>query len=78
MGRRHRRIDKCTIGHKTHQDRHMRLVPIVTGVYLSVSCAQCYPCLSFCVLCPFVHVFIFLCLESNVTRVYPSVSCAHC
>jgi hypothetical protein len=43
-------------------------------VYLSVSCAQCYPCLSFCVLCPMLPVFIFLCLVSNFTRVYFSVS----
>jgi hypothetical protein len=70
------------------------LVPNVLRVYLfwwgpcllSVSCAQCYPCLSFlvgsvpsfCVLCPLLPVFIFsggvrlffLCLVSNVTRVY--------
>jgi hypothetical protein len=36
------------------------------------------PCLSFCVLCPMLHVSIFLCLVSNVTRVYLSVSCAQC
>ena len=70
------------------------LVPNVTRVYvvggvrvyLSVSCAQCYPCLcfwwgsclSFCVLCPMLpvsmllvgSVSIFLCLVPNVTRVY--------
>jgi hypothetical protein len=44
-------------------------------VFLSVSCAQCYPCISFCVLCPMLHESIFLCLVSNVTRVYLSVSC---
>jgi hypothetical protein len=50
----------------------------VTCVYLSVSCAQCYPCLSFCVLFPMLPVSIFLCLVPNVTRVYLSVSCAQC
>ena len=62
------------------------LMSNVTRVYLfwwgscllSVSCAQCYPCISFligfvssfCVLCLMVLVSIFLCLVSNVTRVY--------
>ena len=49
--------------------------------FLSVSCAQCYPCLSFLVECVF-----FLCLVPTVLRVYLfwwgpcllSVSCAHC
>jgi hypothetical protein len=54
------------------------LVSNVTRVYLSVSCVQCYPCLSFCVLCPMLPVSIFLCLVSNVTRVYLSVSCVQC
>jgi hypothetical protein len=56
------------------------------GVYLSVSCVQCYPYLSFlvgfvsslCVLCPMLPMNIFfggvrvffLCLVPNVTRVY--------
>jgi hypothetical protein len=44
-------------------------------VYLSVSCAQFYPCLSFCVLCPMLHVSIFLRLVSNVTRVFLSAFC---
>ena len=43
------------------------LVSNDTGVYLSVSCIQCYPCLSFlvgfvssyCVLCPMLPVSIF-------------------
>jgi hypothetical protein len=62
------------------------LVSNDTGVYLSVSCVQCYPCLSFlvgfvssfCVLCQMLPVSIFfggvrlffLCPMSNVTRVY--------
>jgi nitrogen fixation-related uncharacterized protein len=54
------------------------LVPNVTRVCLSVSCVQCYPCLSFCVLCPMLPVSIFLCLVTNVTRVYLSVSCVQC
>ena len=66
------------------------LVPNVTRVYFSVSCAQCCPCLSFCVLCPMLPVSIFLCLVANVARVifqclvpnivrvYFSVSCAQC
>jgi hypothetical protein len=45
---------------------------------LCVSCAQCYPCISFlmgfvssfCVLCLMILVSIFLCLVFNVTRVY--------
>jgi hypothetical protein len=60
-------------------------VSIVFGgirVYLSVPCAQYYPCLSFLV----GSVSIFLCLVPNVTRVYRfwccpcllSVSCAQC
>jgi hypothetical protein len=67
-------------------------VPIVTRtrVYLSVSCAQCYPvymsvscaqrysCLSLSVLCPMLPVSIFLCLLPNVTRVYLSMSGAQC
>jgi hypothetical protein len=72
----------------------LRLVPNVLRVYLfwcgpcllSVSCVQCYPCLSFLVecvssfyvLCPMFSVSIFsggvrvffLCLVSNVTRGY--------
>jgi nitrogen fixation-related uncharacterized protein len=47
----------------------------VTRIYLSVSCAQCCTCLSFCVLCPMFPVSIFLCLVSNVFRVYFFVSC---
>jgi hypothetical protein len=54
------------------------LVPNVARVYLSVSCAQCCPCLSVCVLCPMLPVSIFLCLVCNVTRVYFSVSCVQC
>jgi hypothetical protein len=78
------------------------LVSNVTRVYLfwwsvclhSVSCAQCYPCISFlmgfvssfCVLCLMIPVSIFRCLVSNVTRVYLfwwgscllSVSCVQC
>jgi hypothetical protein len=54
------------------------LVPNVTRVYLSLSCAQCSPCLSICVLCPIFPVSIFLCIVPNVTRVYFSVSCSQC
>ena len=77
------------------------LVPNVTRVYLfwcglcllSVSCVQCYPCLSFLVECVFFLCLVpnvlrvyfvggicvfFLCLVSNVTRVRRSVSCAQC
>jgi hypothetical protein len=54
------------------------LVSNVTLVYLSLSCVQCYPCLSFCVLCPMLSVSIFLCLVPNVIRIYLSVSCAQC
>jgi hypothetical protein len=43
-----------------------------------VSCVQCYPCLSFCVLCPLLPVSIFLCLVPNVTRFYLSVYCTQC
>jgi cytochrome c biogenesis protein ResB len=50
----------------------------VARVYLSVSCAQCYQYLSFCVLCQMLPVSIFLCLMPNVTRVYLSVSCTQC
>jgi hypothetical protein len=62
------------------------LLPNVTRVYLSLSCAQCYPYLSFCVLCPMLPMSIFLCLVPNITlsiflclvfnatRVYLSVS----
>ena len=54
------------------------LVHNVTGVCLSVSCAQCYPYLSFCFLCPMLPISIFLCLVHNVKRVYLSVSCVQC
>ena len=54
------------------------LVSNVTRVYLSLSCAQWYTCLSFCVLCLMLPVSIFLCLGFNVTCIYLSVSCAHC
>jgi hypothetical protein len=47
-------------------------------ICLSVSCVQCYKCLSFCVLCQMLHVSIFLCLVSNVTRICLSVSCVQC
>jgi hypothetical protein len=50
------------------------LVPNVTRFYLSVSCAQCYACLSFCVFRPMLHVSISLCLVPNVSCVYHSVS----
>jgi hypothetical protein len=71
----HRNIN---MGNKLPVSICMCLVSNVTRVYLSVSCVQCYPCLSFCVLCPMVHVSIFLCLVSNVTRVYLYKSCVHC
>jgi type III secretory pathway component EscV len=70
---RHRKIDTGNIGHKTQKDRHG-----VTHVYLSLSCVQCYTCLSSCVLCPMLPVSIFLCLVFNVTCVSLSVSCAQC
>jgi hypothetical protein len=86
---RHRKIDICNIEHKTEKDRYgqhwtqdkerqTRLSINVTPVYLSVSSVQCYPCLSVCVLCPLLPVFIFLCLVPNVTRVCLSVYCAQC
>jgi hypothetical protein len=59
-----------SIGHKTQKNRH--------GFSLSVSCVQCWPCVSFCVLCPMLHMSIFLCLVSNVTRVYLPVSYVQC
>jgi hypothetical protein len=73
MGTRHRQIDMGNIGYKTQKDRHG-----VAHTFLSVSCALCFPCLSFCVLCPLLPVPIFLCLVPNVARVYLSVSCAQC
>jgi hypothetical protein len=51
------------------------LVSNVTRVYLSVSCVQCYSCLSFCVLCPMLPVSIVLFLVFDVSRLYLSVSC---
>jgi hypothetical protein len=39
---------------------------------------KCYLCLSFCVVCPMLPVYVVLCLVSNVTRVYLSVSCVQC
>jgi hypothetical protein len=54
------------------------LVFNVTPFYLSVSCVQCYPCLSFCVLGPMINVSIFVFLVFNATRVYLSVSCVQC
>jgi hypothetical protein len=42
-----------------------------------VSYVQCYPCLSFCVLCPMLPVFIFLCLVTNVTCVYNTGNIGH-
>jgi hypothetical protein len=54
------------------------LVSNVTRVYLYVSCVQCYPYLSFCILCPMLPVSIFLCLVSNVTRICRSVSFVQC
>jgi hypothetical protein len=63
MDTRHRKIDTG----------FLCLVSNVTHVYLSVSCVQCYTCLSLCVLCSLLHVFIFLCLVPHVTRVYLSV-----
>jgi hypothetical protein len=67
MDTRHRKIDTCSIGHKTI---FLCVVSNVTRVYLSVSCVHCYPYLSFCVLCPMLPLSIFLCLVSNVTPVY--------
>jgi hypothetical protein len=88
LGTRHRKIDTGNIGHKTQKDSvlcpmlpmsiFLCLVSNVTRLYLSVSCVQCYPCVSFCVSCRMLHVSIFLCLVSNVTRVYLSVSCSQC
>jgi hypothetical protein len=65
LGTIHRKIDTGNIC----------IVSNVIRGYLSVSCAQCYPCLSFCILCLMLPVSVFLCLVSNVTRVYLSVSC---
>jgi Fe-S-cluster-containing hydrogenase component 2 len=86
-----RKIDIGNIEHKTQKDRYgehwtqdterqirVTLESNATRVYLSVSCFHCYPCLSFCVLCPMVHVSIFLCLVPNGTRVSLSVSCVQC
>jgi hypothetical protein len=72
LGTRHKKIDTGPMS------IFLCLVPNTTRVYLYVSCAHCYPCLSFCVLCPMLPVSIFLCPVSNVTRVYLSVSCVHC
>ena len=54
------------------------LVSNVTRVYLPVSYVQCYPSLSFCVLCPMLPISIFLCIAPNVARFYISVSCVQC
>ena len=54
------------------------LVSNATRIYLSVSCVQCYTCLSLCVLCPMLPVSLSLFLVSNVTHVYLYVSCAQC
>jgi hypothetical protein len=93
LGTRHRKIDTGNIGNKTQKDTVVTLntrqrkrdtgnignmTPNVTGVYLSLSCAQCYPFLPFFVLCPMLHVSIFLCIVSNGTCVYLSVSCTQC
>jgi hypothetical protein len=59
LGTGHIKIEMGNIGHKTQKDR--------TRIYLSVSCFQCYSCLSFCVLRPMLPVSIFLCLVPNVT-----------
>ena len=68
----------------------MCLMSNVTRVYFSVSCTQCCPYLSVCVLCPMlpvsiflcllpnVAVSIFLCLVPNVAYVYLSVSFTQC
>jgi hypothetical protein len=73
MDTRHIQIDTSNNGHKTQKDRNN-----VNRVCLSVSCVQCCPYLSFCVLCSMLPVSIFLCLVSIATRVYLSVSCVHC
>jgi hypothetical protein len=54
------------------------LVLIVNRVCLYVSCVQCCPYLSFCVLCSMLPMSIFLCLVSNVTHIYLSISCDQC
>jgi nitrogen fixation-related uncharacterized protein len=86
LGTGHSKIDTSSIGQKTKTNRHgklpksifMCLVSNITRVYLSVSCTQCYPCLSFCVLFPMFPVSIVMCLVPNVTHIYFSVSCAQC
>jgi hypothetical protein len=83
---RHRKIDTGNIGNKKQKNRYgmlhlsifLCLVSNVTCICLSVSCVQCCPCLSFCVLCSMLPVSIFLCLVSNVTRMCRSVSCVQC
>jgi multisubunit Na+/H+ antiporter MnhC subunit len=42
-----------------HVSIFLCLVPNVTRVYLSLSCVQCYTCLSFCVLSSMLPVCIF-------------------
>jgi hypothetical protein len=61
-----------------HVSIFLCLVSNVIRICLSVSCVQCYTCLSFCVLCPMLPVSVFLCLVFNVVRVYLSVSCVQC
>jgi hypothetical protein len=82
LGKRHRKIESGNIGQKTQKDKHgqhwAQDTENVPRVYLSVSCAQCYPCLYFCALCPILPVSIFLCLVPDVAHVYFYVSCAQC
>jgi Pyruvate/2-oxoacid:ferredoxin oxidoreductase delta subunit len=83
MGTRNRKIYTGNIEHKTQKDRQEKHWTQDTERktlenYLSVSCAQCSLCLSFCVLYQMLPVAIFLCLLTNVARVYLSVSCAQC
>jgi hypothetical protein len=52
-----------------HVSIFLCLVPNVTRVYLSLSCVQCYPCLSFCVLCRMLPVSIFLCLATRHRKI---------
>jgi hypothetical protein len=71
LGTRHRKIHTCNIGHKTQKDRH-------GNIGNKTQNDRHGTCLSVCVLCSLLHVFIFLCLVPHVTRVYLSVSCVQC
>jgi hypothetical protein len=71
---RHRTTDTCNIEHKTQKESHGQHWTQDTERQIRVTLDN----LSFCVLCPMLHVSFFLCLVSNVTRVYLSLFCVQC